>query len=309
MAAVSSPARGRLFVVGTPIGNLEDITLRALRVLAQVAVIACEDTRRTRRLLARHGISTPLVAYHEHNERVQAPALVARLQAGEDVALVSDAGMPGISDPGYHLVRQAAEAGIPVVAVPGPSAVTAALSVAGLPTDRFYFLGFLPRSAAARRQALRAVADLPATLVLFEAPGRVARTLADVAAVLGPRRVAVVREATKVHEEVRRGRADELAARLAGERVRGEVTVVVEGRPRAQASEPTRAHAPDAKRPEAVEPEAAALLAQGLSRRDVARVLAASHGLSHRDAYALALRVRPLRRHARPPGAATGARR
>jgi 16S rRNA (cytidine1402-2'-O)-methyltransferase len=285
------PLMGTLYVVGTPIGNLEDVTLRALRILREVNVIACEDTRRTRVMLGRHGISTPLVSYHEHNERRRAAELVGRLTNGEDVALVSDAGMPTVSDPGFHLVRQALDAGMPVVAVPGPSAVTAALSVSGLPSDRFLFLGFLPRTRAARRRALEEVAALPATLVLFEAPHRIAETLADVLAVLGPRRVSLVREATKVHEEVRRGRADELAAALAGARPRGEITLVVEGSvgrgagrhsgviPRTQtAGEGTGG--PDA--------HLRRLLSGGLSRRDAARSLSEAYGIPRREAYRMA---------------------
>ena len=197
---------GTLYVVGTPIGNLEDITLRALRVLREANVIACEDTRHARTLLQRHGVTTPLVSYHEHNERERAPQLVRRLLAGEDVALITDAGVPAISDPGFHLITQAIAADVPVIPIPGPSAVTAALSVAGLPVDRFLFLGFPPRTQKARRRALEEVGGVRATLVLFEAPHRIHETLADVAQVLGPRRVALVREATKIHEEVRRGR-------------------------------------------------------------------------------------------------------
>lgn len=271
---------GTLYVVGTPIGNLEDITLRALRVLREVDVIACEDTRHTRTLLKRHGIATPLVSYHEHNERERAPQLVRRLVAGEDIALVTDAGMPGISDPGFHVVTGALAAGVPVTPVPGPSAVTAALSVAGLPTDRFLFMGFLPRTRAARRRAFEEVATVPATLVLFEAPHRIRDTLADLVEVLGPRRVALMRELTKLHEEVLRGRADEIAARLEGVRPRGEITLVVEG------AGPRR-H-PSAR---AVEPAAhlRRLLNRGLSRRDAARSLAETYGIPRRVAYRMAL--------------------
>jgi len=272
---------GTLYVVGTPIGNLEDITLRALRVLREVDVIACEDTRHARTLLQRHGIATPLVSYHEHNERERAPQLVRRLLAGEGVALITDAGVPAISDPGFHLITQAIAAGVPVIPIPGPSAVTAALSVAGLPIDRFLFLGFPPRTQKARRRALEEVGGVRATLVLFEAPHRIHATLADVAQVLGPRRVALVREATKIHEEVRRGRADEVAAQVAGVRLRGEITLVVEGatatQPAARADEP----ATYLRR----------LLNRGMSRRDAARSLAETYGISHRKAYQMALEL------------------
>ncbi len=272
---------GTLYVVGTPIGNLEDITLRALRVLREVDVIACEDTRHARTLLQRHGIATPLVSYHEHNERERAPQLVRRLVAGEDVALITDAGMPGISDPGFHLITQAITAGGPVTPIPGPSAVTAALGVAGLPVDRFLFLGFLPRTQKARRRALEEVGGGRATLVLFEAPHRIHETLADVAQVLGPRRVALVREATKIHEEVRRGRADEVAAQIAGARLRGEITLVVEG----------AAAAPPAERADEPATYLRRLLNRGMTRRDAARNLAETYGISHRKAYQMALEL------------------
>ena len=282
------PLMGTLYVVGTPIGNLEDITLRALRVLREVDLIACEDTRHTRTLLKRHGIATPLVSYHEHNERERAQQLVRRLVAGEDIALVTDAGMPGISDPGFHVVTGALAAGVPVTPVPGPSAVTAALSVAGLGTDRFLFMGFLPRTRAARRRAFEEVSTVPATLVLFEAPHRIRDTLADLAEVLGPRRVALMRELTKIHEEVLRGRADEIAERLAEIQPRGEITLVVEGAAlRRQAGQAQSRHLSG----RAVEPAAhlRRLLNRGLSRRDAARSLAETYGIPRRVAYRMAL--------------------
>ncbi len=282
------PPMGTLYVVGTPIGNLEDITLRALRVLREVDLIACEDTRHTRTLLKRHGIATPLVSYHEHNERERAQQLVRRLIAGEDIALVTDAGMPGISDPGFHVVTGALAAGVPVTPVPGPSAVTSALSVAGLGTDRFLFMGFLPRTRAARRRAFEEVSTVPATLVLFEAPHRIRDTLADLAEVLGPRRVALMRELTKIHEEVLRGRADEIAERLAEIQPRGEITLVVEGAAlRRQAGQAQSRHLSG----RAVEPAAhlRRLLNRGLSRRDAARSLAETYGIPRRVAYRMAL--------------------
>ncbi|MDR7470637.1 MAG: 16S rRNA (cytidine(1402)-2'-O)-methyltransferase [Armatimonadota bacterium] len=291
---------GTLYVVGTPIGNLEDVTLRALRVLGAVDVIACEDTRHTRTLLQRHGITRPLVSYHEHNERERAPQLVRRLLAGEDVALVSDAGMPGISDPGFHLVTQAVAAGVAVIPVPGPSAVTAALSVAGLPAERFLFLGFLPRARKARQRTLREVAGIPATLVFFEAPHRVHETLADAAAVLGPRRAALVREATKVHEEVLRGPLPDLACRIAERRLRGEITLVVEG---AALRRPTDLAArPPAGSAAGQEPAhyLRRLLRAGMSRRDAARNLAEAYGIPRRRAYQLALQLTPSVTPSRP---------
>ena len=198
-----------LYIVATPIGNAADITLRALDVLARADVVACEDTRRTAKLFAIHGIRARTTAYHDHNAGRAGAALLRRLEAGEAVALVSDAGTPLISDPGYRLVAAAVAAGIAVIPVPGASAVTAALSVAGLPTDRFFFAGFLPPRQAARRRALRAVAEIDATLVILESGRRLPAALADMAAVLGPRPAAVARELTKLHETVRR---DDLAA-------------------------------------------------------------------------------------------------
>ena len=221
---------GVLYVVATPIGNLEDVTLRALRVLREVDLIAAEDTRRTRTLLAHHGISRPLTSYYDAVERSRAPAIVERLKAGESVALVSDAGTPGIADPGYHLVRGAIAAGIPVVPVPGPSAVTALVSVAGLPAERFVFEGFLPTRRGARAARLAALAREPRALVFFEAGRRLAAFLADAEAALGDRAAVVGRELTKRHEEHLRGTLGALL-REVGERapLRGEVTVLIAG--------------------------------------------------------------------------------
>jgi len=219
---------GGLYLVATPIGNLGDITLRALEVLAAASVIACEDTRVTRRLTERYGIATPLTAYHEYNATEARPKLLARLAAGEAVALVSDAGTPLISDPGYKLARAAQEAGHTVTALPGPSAVLAALSLAGLPTDRFFFEGFLPAKSAARQKRIAALRTVPATLVLFESGARLAATLADLAQGLGPRPATVCRELTKLHEDVRRGNLAQLAAGYAaGGETRGEMVLVV----------------------------------------------------------------------------------
>jgi 16S rRNA (cytidine1402-2'-O)-methyltransferase len=215
-------------VVATPIGNARDITLRALDVLRGVDVIACEDTRVTAKLLAIHGISRPLAVYHDHNARTAGPALVARLRQGERVALVSDAGTPLVSDPGYDLVRLCVAAGIAVVSVPGVSAVTAALSVAGLPTDRFLFAGFAPNRSGQRDRFLGELAAVPATLVLMESPRRLARSAAAMAAAFGPRQAVILRELTKWFEEVRRGTLPDLARELAGnEPVKGEVVIVV----------------------------------------------------------------------------------
>jgi 16S rRNA (cytidine1402-2'-O)-methyltransferase len=217
-----------LYVVSTPIGNARDITLRALDALKAANLIACEDTRVTRRLLSMYDIDTPTIAYHEHNAEKVRPGLIRRLQDGEMVALVSDAGTPTISDPGYRLVREAREAGCRVEALPGASAVLTALAAAGLPTDRFLFVGFLPPKEAGRRRALEEVADIRATLVFYEATSRLPRMLADLAEVLGPREAAVGRELTKLHEEMRLGTLSELAAHYAAAGPpKGEAVVLV----------------------------------------------------------------------------------
>jgi len=222
-----NPAPG-LYLVATQIGNLGDITLRALELLAGADVIACEDTRVTRKLTERYGISTPLTPYHEHNAAQARPKLLARLADGQAVALVSDAGTPLISDPGYKLVREASEAGYTVTSSPGPSAVLAALSVAALPTDRFFFEGFLPPKQGARQKRIAALASIPATLVLFEGGSRVAAALADLAGALGTRAATICRELTKLHEEIKRGDLTTLAHEYSeGGETRGEFVIVI----------------------------------------------------------------------------------
>ena len=226
VAAPSLP--GGLYLVATPIGNLGDISLRALETLAAADVIACEDSRVTRKLIEHYGIATQLTPYHEHNAAEARPRLLARLADGQSVALVSDAGTPLISDPGYKLVRAACAAGYAVTAVPGASAVLTALSAAGLPTDRFFFEGFLPPSQAARQRRIAALASIPASLVLFESGPRLPAALADLASTLGSRDAAICRELTKLHEEIRRGPLDELARHYAaGGETRGEIVIVV----------------------------------------------------------------------------------
>jgi 16S rRNA (cytidine1402-2'-O)-methyltransferase len=220
---------GRLYVVGTPIGNLEDITLRALRVLGEVAAIACEDTRQTVKILNRFGLKKPLISYFQPREGRRIPEIIGLLEAGRDVALVSDAGTPGISDPGFPLIREALKKGLQVVPVPGPSAVTAALSAAGLPTHRFLFAGFPPPKAAGLRKLLEGLAREEATLVFYLPTRRLAEFLGAVIEVLGDRRVVVARELTKIHEEFLRGSASELAAAVAFRTLKGEATVLVEG--------------------------------------------------------------------------------
>jgi 16S rRNA (cytidine1402-2'-O)-methyltransferase len=221
-----SDSNGSLYLVATPIGNLKDITLRALEVLASVQLIAAEDTRHTRKLLSAHDIKTPLMSYREQNHASAARRMLRRLRAGDDVALVSDAGTPGISDPGQAMVAAAVEQGIKVVPVPGPSAVVAALAASGLPTDQFLFIGFLPRKAGALRALIEKLSSVDQSLVFYESPRRLGKTLDIMAGILGPRQAVVVRELTKVHEEFDRGTLEELANRYRLG-ARGEVTLVV----------------------------------------------------------------------------------
>jgi len=271
---------GTLYVVATPIGNLEDLSARALRVLREVALIAAEDTRVTRKLLSRHGIGTPLTSCHAHTTGSKVEALAARLAAGEDLALVSDAGTPGISDPGGELVRAALAAGARVVPIPGPSAVTAALSAAGLEAGRFVFLGFLPRARAERLRLLAPLRPLPLTLVLYEAPGRVPATLAFLAEALGDRPAALAREVSKQFEEFRRGTLAELAAGCEADPPRGECVLIVAGADGAP-SEPLSAVDADALLGD--------LLAAGRSVRDAARTAAEATGLPRRELYRRAM--------------------
>jgi 16S rRNA (cytidine1402-2'-O)-methyltransferase len=268
------PHPGTLYVVATPIGNLSDMTSRAVRVLREVALIACEDTRRTVRLLQAHEIATPMTSFFEHNERWKGERILRALREGRDVALVSDAGTPGISDPGFRLVREARAEGLAVVPIPGASAAMAALSVSGLPTDRFLFVGFLPARTHARREALKELAKQRETLVVYEAPTRVVASLADMIEIWGNRDAFLCREATKVHEEYVRaslsGLHDTLAARA---EVKGEIVLVVEGAP-----EPTAAEG-DA------ETLYAALAAEGLTRRQAVKETARRLGLPAREVY------------------------
>ena len=223
-----------MFLVATPIGNLEDITQRALRVLREVALVAAEDTRHTRRLLEHFGIPVPVVSLFEHNERARIPALLGRLGGGESVAVVTDAGSPGIADPGFPLVRAAAEAGFRIESVPGPSAVIAALQVSGLPTDAFTFVGFLPVKSGARRRRLEELSERRETVVAFESPHRIEAALEDLEQVWGERPIALARELTKVFEQVLRGSAREVRAALTPEKRRGEMVLVLGGRTRSE---------------------------------------------------------------------------
>jgi len=282
MPRVETRQPGTLYVVATPIGNLEDVTLRAIRILREVSLIACEDTRRTARLLQSHQIATRTTSFFEHNERWKGERILRELREGRDVALVSDAGTPGISDPGFRLVRDARAEGLPVVPLPGASAAVAALSVSGLPTDRFLFVGFLPARVAARRQALTDLAREQATLVLYEAPTRALAALADMIEVWGNRDAFLCREATKVHEEYLRAPLATIHRHLAerGE-VKGEVVLVVEG-----AAEQT---APDGD----AETIFAALTAEGLTRREAVKETARRVGLPSREVYRRVLATVP----------------
>jgi 16S rRNA (cytidine1402-2'-O)-methyltransferase len=271
---VTAPGAGTLYVVATPIGNLEDLSPRALRTLREVDLVACEDTRRTGPLLRAQGITTALTSYFEHNESAKGALILERLRAGDDVALVSDAGTPAISDPGFKLVRDARSEGFAVVPVPGPSAAVTALCVSGLPTDRFTFLGFLPRKAGARRHVLEEVAPRPDTLVVYEAPHRILATLDELRAVLGDRPAFLCREATKLHEEYRPGRLSELHALLAARPdVKGEIVLVVGGAERGPAEEAD---------PQELMRE---LMGEGMSRKEASRTVAQRLGLPARDVY------------------------
>jgi 16S rRNA (cytidine1402-2'-O)-methyltransferase len=269
---------GMLYIVATPIGNLEDITLRALRVLKEVNCIAAEDTRHTKKLLNHFDIPTPLVSYHEHNEISAAPALVERLCRGESIALVSDAGTPGISDPGYRLIVAAAAAGLQVIPVPGPAALIAALSVSGLPTDRFVFEGFLPEKRAQRKERLLTLRDEPRTLVFYEAPHRLKEALADIESIFGERAIVMARELSKIHEQVLRGSISELNRRIAADEIRGEVVLVVHGSPQKPA--PSE---------ELIREAIMQLHARGMRVKEIAQLLSEKYGLPKRQIYRAAL--------------------
>jgi len=263
-----------LYVVATPIGNLEDITYRAVRILGEVDLIACEDTRQTHKLLEHYGIQKPTVSYHEHNEAERTADLIARLLGGATIALVSDAGMPLVSDPGYRLVRAAVENGIPVQPIPGPSATLTALAASGLPTDSFRFGGFLPHKPGQRAKLLEALAEEQATLIFYEAPHRILEALEAIETVLGPRPVVVARELTKIHEEFLRGTAAEIRAQLESrDAIKGEMTLLI-----GKATAP-----PPDDRPlqEAVEE----LVRAGTPKMDAIKQVARRRGLSKREVY------------------------
>jgi len=277
-----SPERGRLFVVATPLGNLEDISLRALRTLKEVDLIAAEDTRITRKLLSHFSISTPTTSFHEHSRPEKLRRLISELLAGKNLALVSDAGMPAISDPGEKLVAECIAQGIEVIAVPGPSAAITALAISGLPTAGFIFVGFLPRRRAERRKALAELAAQPRTLILYEAPHRLLATLADLRESLGNRRAAAARELTKKFEEVVRGRLEEIAAHFSTHPPRGEITLVIEGAPVA-GGKPLPYE--DESKIDAALAAAKALMKRGLTAKEAAKEVAAALAVSRRLLY------------------------
>ena len=270
---------GTLYIVGTPIGNLEDVSLRALRILGEVDLIAAEDTRKTRKLLTHFKIETPLTSYYEHNKLTRLDELLRTLQH-QDVALVSEAGMPGLSDPGYELIQAAIARGIPVVPVPGPSAVITALVISGLPTESFLYLGFLPRRRKERRLLLASVAGERHTLVAFEAPHRLLASLADLQDVLGDRRIALARELTKLHEEIWRGSVSQALAHFEDNPPRGEFTLVIEGAKEERVTWDERE----------VKEALAELLAEGVERKEAVKVVADLAGWPKREVYKVALK-------------------
>ncbi len=287
----ANSAVGCLYLVGTPIGNLEDITLRALRILKEVDQIACEDTRHTQKLLTHYEIRKPLVSYHEHNELTRAPELVMALEQGAKIALVSDAGTPLVSDPGHRLVTLCLRHRIPVVPIPGPSALLASLSASGLGSEEFLFVGFLPARSGERRRALERLRIEDRTIILYEAPHRITETVADAREILGDRPACLAREVTKLHEEFRRGKLSRIAASLEERPARGEITLLIGP---AAASE-ARSHADSAQSLAARVEE---LMHQAkLDRRDALKLAAKERGLTRRAAYDEMLKQRPGQAH------------
>jgi len=281
---------GILYLCATPIGNLEDITLRVLRILKEVDLIAAEDTRATRKLLSHYDIKTPLTSYHEHNQRTKGPQLLDRVAAGQKVAVVTDAGLPGISDPGAGLVEEAVARGLPVTVLPGPVAMATALVLSGLPTERFVFEGFLPRQGSRRRAAIQRLLGEDRTIILYEAPHRLVQTLSDLREVLGERPAAVVREMTKIHEEVRRGTLGELLAYFQVEEPRGEITLVLAGGSSSGAGGAALGATGAAKTGEAYTGSELVKLvrareAEGFGRKEAIRLVSRELGLPRRQVY------------------------
>ncbi len=277
---------GILYIVATPIGNLEDMTFRAVRVLKEVDLIAAEDTRHSRKLLNHFGINTPLTSYYDHNQLLKGPQLIEQLQQGKNIALISDAGTPCISDPGFRLVQDAVAANIKVVPIPGACAAITALSASGLPSDSFFFAGFPPARQARRRSFLADLAALPGTLILYEAPHRLSETLSDLAVILGDRQVVVARELTKFYEELLSGTAGQLADAVRDGKERGEVVILIAS--------------PEKDQPEldqaSLDEQLGELMDKGHSVKDAAILLAASSGLPRRELYARALQLKNNKR-------------
>ncbi len=272
---------GTLYIVATPIGNLEDITLRAIRVLREADLIAAEDTRHTRHLLDRYQIGTQLTSYHDHNKEEKAPVLVARLLEGKNIALVSDAGTPGISDPGYFLINLAVDQNVPVVPIPGATAAIAALSVSGLPTDSFVFEGFLPAKHTARLKRLRELAGEERTLIFYEAPHKIIKTVDDMLAVFGDRRAVITRELTKIHEETIRGTLSEVLRHLNEGTIKGEFTVIIHG----ASTEPQK------KDIDTAEYLKNLMLHRGLSKKEAIAAAADELGLPKKEVYKESLKL------------------
>jgi 16S rRNA (cytidine1402-2'-O)-methyltransferase len=271
---------GTLFIVATPIGNLEDISPRALRVLSEVELVACEDTRHTQRLLNHFGIKTKSISYHEHNERERTKELCRLLESGKNVALVSDAGTPLVSDPGFRIVNAAIEKNFPVVPVPGPAAFVTALVASGLPADQFLFAGFLPSRANSRREKLETLREIPATLIIYEAPHRLAATLRDAVDMLGNRQAAVARELTKLHEEIVRGTLADLAEQFSNQIVRGEIVLIIG----AEAISSTEPEERDSS-PQRLSDRVSELEREGLESKDALKKAARELGIKRAEAY------------------------
>lgn len=277
--------QGRLYIVSTPIGNLEDMTLRAIRILKEAAIIAAEDTRHTQNLLNHYQIQTHQTSYHDHNKEEKAEILISKIKEGKDVALVCDAGTPGISDPGYYLIKRAIEEAIQVVPIPGVSAVIAGLSVSGLATDRFVFEGFLPKGKT-RQKYLKTLEKEERTIILYESPHRLLKTLRDIHDVLGNRRIVVGRELTKLHEEIARGKAQEIINAFENKKIKGEITIIIEG-----ADKGGRLAAPAETAHDIQKTIQEIMKKESVSKSEAARIAAKQLGISKKEAYKESLKI------------------
>lgn len=278
-------SHGKLYIVSTPIGNLEDITLRAIRILKEVSIIAAEDTRHTQKLLNHYQIATHQTSYHDHNKEEKAEILISKIKNGKDAALVCDAGTPGISDPGYYLIKRSIEEAIQIVPIPGVSAVIAGLSVSGLPTDRFVFEGFLPKGKA-RQKYLKTLEKEERTIILYESPHRLLKTLRDIHDILGNRRIVVGRELTKLHEEIARGTAQEIISAFENKKIKGEITIIIEGVDSgAHPPAPTEIAHDIQKTIEEI------IIKENVSKSEAARIAAKRLGISKKEAYKESLKI------------------